>query len=76
VHQNVTKFTQIQKEKKTFLKNLMKLSKTYREIPQGSWLFGTYPIWYHKGPKFKPAGGQVKALLCPFPLGPNLSYFQ
>jgi hypothetical protein len=71
VHQNVTKFPQIQKEKKTFLKKMMKISKTYREIPQGSWLFGTNLIWYHKGPKFKPAGGQVKALLCPLPLGPT-----
>jgi hypothetical protein len=68
VHQNVTKFPQIQKEKKTFLKKM--------KIPQGSLLFGTNPIWYHKGPKFKPACGQVKALLCPLPLGNNLNYFQ
>jgi hypothetical protein len=62
----VTKFPQIQKEKKTFLKKMMEISKTYREIPQGSWLFGTNPIWYHKGPKFNLLVGRCKlyCVLC------------
>ncbi len=43
--------------------------KSKTQLPQGWWLNGMTPVWYHKSLVFKPIGEYMKALLCPVPLG-------